>query len=230
MPSCSLRHSWVFFFLSHCLFTHHPISASDRALVPKSSPYSSVSVLVLFCLSLAWHLLTELPASALGLFFTRQPKWSFSVNEITTLLWFVQTLQLPPFAFRRRPTPAVACSGLARVSTLGLICHGPRLSALQSDWMCSVSHTSLVSVTGPLFLCSALSFSSSSFRSQLRLLLRETFPDIPQPPSLLFPLHTYCDLCLLLICLLAAVDIVIKASCDGKGLVSGSLLCLRNLK
>ena len=90
----------------------------------------------------------------------------------TTLLWFVQTLQLPPFAFRRRPTPAVACSGLAHVSMLGLICHGPRLSALQSHWMCSVSYTSLVSVTGPLFLCSALSFSSSLFRSQLRLLLR----------------------------------------------------------
>ena len=31
-----------------------------------------------------------------------------------------------------------------------------RLSALQSRWLCSVSHTSLVSVTGPLLLGSAL--------------------------------------------------------------------------
>ena len=122
--------------------------------------------------------------------------------------------------------PAVACRGLA-LSALGLLCPRPRLSALQTCWWCSVSHTSLISVLGLLLLCSALVLI---FRSQLRLLLRETFLDIPQPPSLLFPLHTYYNLCLLVICLLAAVDIVIKASCNGKGLVSGSLLCLCNLK
>lgn len=117
----------VIFSFSHCLLTRHPVSASDRALASKSSSCSSVSVLVLFCLSLAGHLLTELPASTLGLFFSRQLEWPFSVSEITPLPWFVQALQSPPFAFRRRPAPS---HGLPWPGTVRAVAHLSRAPAL----------------------------------------------------------------------------------------------------
>lgn len=77
------------------------------------------------------------------------------MSEITPLPWFVPALQSPPFAFGRRPAPWPWAAVAWPCLELGLVCLA-RLSALQSRWLCSVSHTSLVSVTGPLLLGSAL--------------------------------------------------------------------------